>query len=65
MSDLNNKIDIKGDGSVVIYQRLKFGSPKEINKVFQIRIRISLSASEGILEAVRVRVIKVEQLRLH
>ena len=47
MSDVNNKIDIKGDGSVVIYQRLKFGSPKEINKVFQMRIRIPLSASKG------------------
>ena len=47
MSDVNNKIDIKGDGSVVIYQRLKFGSPTEINKVFQMRIRIPLSASKG------------------
>ncbi len=45
MSDVNNKIDIKSDGSVVIYQRLKFGSPTEMNKVCQ--MRIPLSASKG------------------
>jgi hypothetical protein len=46
MSDVNNKIDIKGDGSVVIYQRLKFGSPTEINKVFQNTLSGQLIVSE-------------------
>ena len=47
MSDVNNKIDVKGDGSVVLYQRLKFGSKTEISDIYHMRIRIPLSASKG------------------
>ena len=47
MADVNNKIDIKGDGSVVIYQRLKYGSSTQINQIFQMRIRVPLTASKG------------------
>ena len=45
MPDVNNKIDVRGDGSVVLYQRgNRDGS---INETFQMRIRIPLSASKG------------------
>ena len=45
MADVNNKIDVRGDGSVVLYQREdRDGS---INKIFQMRIRVPLSASKG------------------
>jgi hypothetical protein len=47
MTDVNNKIDVRGDGSVILYQRLKFGSKTEISDIFQMRIRIPLSASKG------------------
>ena len=45
MPDVNNKIDVRGDGSVVLYQRgNRDGS---VNETFQMRIRIPLSASKG------------------
>jgi len=45
MADVNNKIDVRGDGSVVLYQRMnRDGS---VNNIFQMRIRIPLSASKG------------------
>ena len=45
MADVNNKIDVRSDGSVVLYQRMnRDGS---VNKIFQMRIRIPLSASKG------------------
>ena len=45
MVDVNNKIDVRGDGSVVLYQRAnRDGS---INQIFQMRIRIPLPASKG------------------
>ena len=45
MADVNNKLDVRGDGSVVLYQRPnRDGS---INQIFQMRIRIPLSASKG------------------
>ena len=47
MTDVNNKIDVRGDGSVILYQRLKFGSKTEISDIFHMRIRIPLSASKG------------------
>ena len=47
MSDVNNKIDVKGDGSVVLYQRHKFGSKTEVSDIYHMRIRIPLSASKG------------------
>ncbi len=45
MPDVNNKIDVRGDGSVVLYQR--GNSDGSINEIFQMRIRIPLSASKG------------------
>ena len=47
MTDVNNKVDVRGDGSVILYQRLKFGSKTEISDIFHMRIRIPLSASKG------------------
>ena len=45
MVDVNNKIDVRGDGSVVLYQRAnRDGS---INQIFQMRIRIPLPVSKG------------------
>ena len=45
MADVNNKIDVRGDGSVVLYQRgNRDGS---INEIFQMRIRVPLTASKG------------------
>jgi integrase len=45
VSDVNNKIDVRGDGSVVLYQRQNRDGT--INDIFQMRIRIPLSASKG------------------
>ena len=45
MADVNNKVDVRSDGSVVLYQRVnRDGS---LNQIFQMRIRIPLSASKG------------------
>ena len=45
MADVNNKIDVRGDGSVVLYQRgNRDGS---INEIFQMRISVPLTASKG------------------
>ena len=45
MSYVNDKIDVRGDGAVIIYRRpTRDGT---INDVFQMRIRVPLPASKG------------------
>ncbi|MDA8942305.1 site-specific integrase [Alphaproteobacteria bacterium] len=44
-TDVNNKIDVRGDGLVVLYQRQNRDST--INPIFQMRIRLPLTASKG------------------
>ena len=45
MSYVNNKIDVRGDGAVVIYQRPNRDGT--INDIYQMRIRVPLLASKG------------------
>ena len=44
-SDVNNKIDVRNDGTVVLYQRQNRDGT--INSVYQMRIRIPLPESKG------------------
>lgn len=45
MAYVNNKVDVRGDGTVVLYQRQnRDGS---INDIWQMRIRLPLTASKG------------------
>ena len=48
-SDVNNKIDVRNDGCVVIYQRQNRDGT--INNIFQMRIRIPLPGSKGYYRA--------------
>jgi integrase len=43
--DVNNKIDVRGDGCVVLYQRENRDGT--INPIYQMRIRVPLPASKG------------------
>ena len=52
MANVNKYIDVRSDGSVVLYQ--KGNRDGSINKIFQMRTHATLSASKDILEAVLI-----------